>query len=61
MALDEIISLGGFQVFAGHFGNQLIESDFGRPAKFFTRFCGVTEECFDFGGAEVPLVNSDNW
>ena len=60
MTFDELVPFGGFEVFADHFGDEFVEGGFGGPAEFFLGFGGVTEEGFDFGGAEIPIVDSDD-
>ena len=51
--LDQLITLGGFEVFAHHFGDQFVEGDLRGPAEFGLGLGGVAEQGFDFGGAEV--------
>ncbi|AHE99987.1 hypothetical protein THITH_05650 [Thioalkalivibrio paradoxus ARh 1] len=56
----QIVALGDGEVFADHFRDEFVEAEPGRPAEFFARLGGVTEEGFDFGGAEVAGVYGDD-
>ena len=47
MLLDEFVVLGGFEVFADHFGDEFVKADCGGPAEF--GFGGLAEQGFDFG------------
>ncbi len=58
--LDELVPLGGFQVFSRHFGDQFVDADLGRPAEFGLGLGGVAQQGFDFGGTEVARVDGDD-
>ena len=60
MVLDEFVALGGLEVFADHFGDKFFERRCWRPAKLFFGFSGVTEQGFDFGGAEIAGIDGDD-
>ena len=47
MLLDEFVVLGGFEVFADHFGDEFVKADCGSPAEF--GFGGLAEQGFDVG------------
>lgn len=56
----QLVALGDCEVFADHLGDQFLEGDLGGPAEFFLGLAGVAQQGFDFGGAEIPIVNGDD-
>src|SRR6185437_1709562 len=47
------------QVACNHLRNELLEARLVRPAEFLTSLHGIADQQFDFSGAEVPWVDTD--
>ena len=60
VVLNEFVALGGFEVFAHHFGDEFVEGSFWCPAELFFSFGGVTEQSFYFCRAEIARINADD-
>ena len=57
MLLDQIVTLGAFQVFPHHLGHQFVERGFGRPSELYFRLGGIAKQGFHFSRAEVARIN----
>src|SRR5258705_10953906 len=60
VALDELVALGGLEVLAHHFLDQLAETDARRPAELALRLGRVAEERVDLGGTKVAGIEGDD-
>ncbi len=60
MLLDELISLGGLQIFPHHFCDEFFEADAWSPTQFGFGLVGVPQERFHLRRAELARINCNN-
>src|SRR5690606_39803627 len=57
MTLDELVALGGLEVFPDHFRDKLLQGHARHPAELRPGLAGIAQQGFHLGGAEVARID----